>query len=35
MNNLPDGVIQQVYLCKHHLEYVDVLDQSLQATKNV
>ena len=35
MNNLPDDVIQQIYLYKHNLEYIPVMDQLLQAKVNV
>ena len=35
MNNLPDDVIQQIYFYKHNLEYVNVMDQLLQAKINV
>ena len=35
MNNLPDDVIQQIYLYKHNLEFVNVVDQLLQAKINV
>ena len=33
--NLPDDVIQQIYLYKHNLEYSVVMDQLLQAKINV
>ncbi len=35
MNNLPDDVIQQIYFYKHNMEYVNVMDQLLQAKINV
>ena len=35
MNNLPDDVIQQIYLYKHNLEYSAVMDALLQAKINV
>ena len=35
MNNLPDDVIQQIYEYKHTMEYVNVMDQLLQAKINV
>ena len=35
MNNLPDDVIHQIYLYKHNLEFVNVMDQLLQAKINV
>ena len=35
MNNLPDDVIQQIYFYKHNMEYVNAMDQLLQAKINV
>ena len=35
MNNLPDDVIQHIYLYKHNLEYVNVMNQLLQAKIHV
>ena len=35
MNNLPDDVIQQIFLYKHNMEYVKVMEQLLQAKINV
>ena len=35
MNNLPDDVIQQIYLYKHNMEYVNVMNELLQAKINV
>ena len=35
MELLPDDVIQQIYFYKHNLEYVNVMDQLLQAKINV
>ena len=35
MNNLPDDVTQQIYFYKHNMEYVNVMDQLLQAKINV
>ena len=35
MNNLPDDVIQQIYLYKHHMEYFNVMNELLQAKINV
>ena len=35
MNNLPDDVIQQICFYKHNMEYVNVMDQLLQAKINV
>ena len=35
MNNLPDDVIQQVYLYKHNMEYINVMNELLQAKINV
>ena len=35
MNNLPDDVTQQIYCYKHNMEYVNVMDQLLQAKINV
>ena len=35
MNHLPDDVIRQIYCYKHNLEYVNVMDQLLQAQINV
>ena len=35
MNDLPDDVVHQIYLYKHNLEYVNVMDQLLQAKINV
>ena len=35
MNNLPDDVIQQIYFYKHNMEYVNVMNELLQAKINV
>ena len=35
MNSLPNDVLQQIYFYKHNLEYVNVMDQLLQAKINV
>ena len=35
MNNLPDDVVQQIYFYKHNLEYVNVMNELLQAKINV
>ena len=35
MNKLPDDIIKQIYLYKHNLEYIPVMDQLLQAKVNV
>ena len=35
MNNLPDDVTQQIYFYKHNMEYVNVMDELLQAKINV
>ena len=35
MNNLPDDVIQQIYLYKHNMEYFNVMNELLQAKINV
>ena len=35
MNKLPDDVIQQIYLYKHNMEYVNVMNELLQAKINV
>jgi len=35
MNNLPDDVMQQIYFYKHNMEYVNVMNELLQAKINV
>ena len=35
MNKVPDDATQQIYLYKHSLEYVNVMDPLLQAKTNV
>ena len=35
MNNLPDDVIQQIYFYKHNMEYVNAMNELLQAKINV
>ena len=35
MNNLPDDVIQQIYLYKHNMKLVEVMDPLLHARINV
>ena len=35
MDSLPDDVIQQIYFYKHNMEYINVMDQLLQAKINV
>ena len=35
MNNLPNDIIQEIYFCKHNLEYIDVMNELLQAKINV
>ena len=35
MNNLPNDIIQQIYVYKHNLEFVDAMDQLLQAKVNM
>ena len=35
MDNLPDDVTQQIYFYKHNMEYVNVMDELLQAKINV
>ena len=35
MNHLPQDVIDQIFLYKHNMEYVNVMDQLLQAKINV
>ena len=35
MNNLPDNVIQQIFEYKHNMQYVNVMNELLQAKINV
>ena len=35
MNNLPNDIIQEIYFYKHNLEYIDVMNELLQAKINV
>ena len=35
MNKLPDDVTQQIYFYKHNMEYVNVMNELLQAKINV
>ena len=35
MNNLPEDVIEQIFLYKHNMEYVNVMNELLQAKINV
>ena len=35
MDKLPDDVIQQIYFYKHNMEYVNVMNELLQAKINV
>ena len=35
MNKLPDDVTQQIYFYKHNMEYINVMNELLQAKINV
>ena len=35
MDKLPDDVIQQIYFYKHNMEYINVMNELLQAKINV
>ena len=35
MNNLPDNVIQQIFEYRHNMQYVNVMNELLQAKINV
>ena len=35
MNKLPNDIIQEIYFYKHNLEYIDVMNELLQAKINV